>query len=435
LKTIVHLSDIHFTASGGGLARRNESLRVDVLNDLKEMAGQRGPAAAVVVTGDIAFSGLPAEYAMARDWLDKVAGVVGVARTSVLCVPGNHDVNRASIGPTGEAIRDLLRARPTDGVDPALDRYMAEHQLPILGPLANYNDFAFNYRCHIGVGGLPYWEADLQLDDRWLLTVRGITTVLCSDHRDARPNLVVGRTQATLPLDRPDRIYLVLAHHPPDWYHDQERVLDALRHRASVLLCGHKHAQRIEQVDDMLRVVAGAVHPEEGQGWEPRYNFLEFEPPNNDPPELKVRVYPRVFSETQNRFIAEVMEKKEFQEFSLALPQRTAATEVHSVQPDSSEGSHEELPIPTAAVRPPLVEQSGAPEPERDMVRAFLDLTYPEQMGILQRLGLLEEDDRDKGFVALANTALARARERGLEPRLKEEVLQVAGRHSQSVTT
>lgn len=110
LKPIVHLSDIHFTASGGGLARRNKSLRVDVLNDLKVMTDQLGSAEAVFVTGDIAFSGLPAEYALAREWLDKVTTVVGAARTSVLCVPGNHDVHRPAIGPTGESIRDTLRA-------------------------------------------------------------------------------------------------------------------------------------------------------------------------------------------------------------------------------------------------------------------------------------------------------------------------------------
>jgi hypothetical protein len=56
------------------------------------------------------------------------------------------------------------------------------------------------------------------------------------------------------------------------------------------------------------------------------------------------------------------------------------------------------------------------------MVATFLELTYPEQMGVLQGLGLLEEDDRDKGFVRIAVAALERARERKFEGRLKEEV-------------
>jgi 3',5'-cyclic AMP phosphodiesterase CpdA len=403
------------------LARRNQSLRIDLLNDLKEMTEKLGPSEAVLVTGDIAFSGLPAEYAAARQWLNEVTKTVGASPTSVLCVPGNHDVHRNAIGLTGETIRDRLRQSGDDGVDEVLDRFLAEPQLPILTPLANYNDFATRYVCHIG--STPYWEADLPLDDGWTLTVRGITTVLCSDHRDRRANLVIGRTQATLPLDKPKRIYMILAHHSPDWWQDQDRVLDALRHRARVLLCGHKHNQRIEQVDDMLRIVAGAVHPEEGKGWEPRYNCLTFEVLGNDTAALRLRIYPRVFREARNRFVEDRVDGNEYQEHRLVIGEETRSRGSAAGQPiPDNRHEDEEESVPAAALRPPLLQPSGAPEPERDMVATFLELTYPEQMGVLQGLGLLEEDDRDKGFVRIAVAALERARERKFEGRLKEEV-------------
>src|ERR1700726_3345512 len=122
MKTLLHLSDIHFTASEGGLARRNQSLRIDLLNDLKEMTEKLGPSAAVLVTGDIAFSGLPSEYAAARQWFDEVTKVGGASSTSVLCVPGNHDVHRSAIGLTGETIRDRLRESGEDGGGPVVDR-------------------------------------------------------------------------------------------------------------------------------------------------------------------------------------------------------------------------------------------------------------------------------------------------------------------------
>lgn len=114
---LVHLSDIHFTASKEGLARRNRSLRHDLLNDLKKVKSTLGSAQAVLVTGDIAFTGHPDEYAVARSWLDEVCDACGVPKSAVLCVPGNHDVNRElwvrPIVTLGSASADAHRARWT----------------------------------------------------------------------------------------------------------------------------------------------------------------------------------------------------------------------------------------------------------------------------------------------------------------------------------
>jgi hypothetical protein len=47
-------------------------------------------------------------------------------------------------------------------------------------------------------------------------------------------------------------------------------------------------------------------------------------------------------------------------------------------------------------------------------------------MAVLHDLGLLEEDDRDKGFVALAVAAFDRARDRALESQLASAIAQAA---------
>lgn len=420
----VHLSDIHFTASDSGLARRNESLRVDVRNDIVAMAQDLGPASAVLVTGDIAFSGLPAEYSLARVWLDEVAAAAGAPPSAVLCVPGNHDVHRETVGLSGEAMRDLLRNAEPDATDPILDQLLAEPGPALLQPLRNYIDFAAEYRCEFGRD--PYWQSDLELGDGYMISIRGITTVLASDHRDRRPNMVVGRTQTTLPLDRDDRIYLLMGHHPPDWWHDADIVTDAIRKRCTVFLCGHKHVQRIEQVDNMLRVTAGAVHPEEDRAWEPRYNWLRLWVDTvDDCPRLRVRVWPRVFTRATNEFGPEHQDGGcDYAEYLLDLGLRKRVASMGPGLDTDPQGDtvvpseQEEESLPAAVVRPPLLSSTGEPVPERDVVRSFLRLPYTAQMRILQGLGLLEDADLHRPHAAIASAALRRAQERNMTDEL-----------------
>ena len=55
--------------------------------------------------------------------------------------------------------------------------------------------------------------------------------------------------------------------------------------------------QRVTRIEDSVRIVAGAVHPEKREpNWKPKYNFIEIdvEPRGADTRFLIVRVYPRV---------------------------------------------------------------------------------------------------------------------------------------------
>jgi hypothetical protein len=82
----------------------------------------------------------------------------------------------------------------------------------------------------------------------------------------------------------------------------------------------------------------------------------------------------------------------------------------------------ESAPPPLEALRPPLIEPNEEKETPRNVVQDLLDLDYTVQIDILQRLNLLEEDDRDKTFVARTAAALARADERKLGQKLAEAV-------------
>lgn len=86
--TLAQLSDLHF--DGGGRSEER------VARVMAYLAALERPIDAVVVTGDIAEHGEPAEYERARETLE--------SRYPVFTLPGNHD-NRA-------AFREVLLGQP-----------------------------------------------------------------------------------------------------------------------------------------------------------------------------------------------------------------------------------------------------------------------------------------------------------------------------------
>ncbi|WP_304412972.1 pentapeptide repeat-containing protein, partial [Frankia sp. QA3] len=99
--TVLHISDVQFGEhhvfgrAGLTLADRGEgSLFARLHDDLRvcaESAGLRPDL--VVVTGDLAETGMPAEFAQVNRFLAELTDALGLGRDRVALVPGNHDVN------------------------------------------------------------------------------------------------------------------------------------------------------------------------------------------------------------------------------------------------------------------------------------------------------------------------------------------------------
>ena len=97
---IAHISDLHLDL-GARAAERAERV-------VRYLATLTGDIDAVLVTGDIADHGLPAEYAQARELLAALT-------VPVLCLPGNHDervawrATFAQADPSAEPINAVAR--------------------------------------------------------------------------------------------------------------------------------------------------------------------------------------------------------------------------------------------------------------------------------------------------------------------------------------
>jgi len=301
----VHLSDIHFTRSSGVSVHdldanvRNE-LRLDALAVAKAV----GPVTGVLVTGDIAFSGSKAEYDHATEWLKDFCHAIGCPEENVWVVPGNHDVDRKLT--TRKVTRTLHQSIRKDDsqVDNELREIFSDSQsaAALLEPLTEYNTFAGRFGCSISAEK-HYWERDLKLACGTAIRLRGLTSALVSNAEDKRGEIVLGTAQAGVSRAA-GVLHLTLCHHPPDWLRDHDAVEDHLKSKVHIQLFGHKHSQRLDEINGKVRLVAGAMHPERGvQEWVPTYNLLEIS--RHDSDRIRLRVYQRRWNQPTTNFVAE----------------------------------------------------------------------------------------------------------------------------------
>jgi hypothetical protein len=393
---------------------RNREVREELLRDLADMKKRLGAAVAVVVTGDIAFSGSADEYGIARAWLDDISERFGTDNCLVLTVPGNHDVQWSAITTAAGIVRRQLRTVPVPQITALLDSLLADGDL-LMTPLENYNEFALRYRCEIPASGLP-WEASLPLRGGYHLALRGLTSVFNSDWEDTEHSLIVGKTQTILRRD-PGAVHVLLAHHGPEDCRDKIEIRDRSRGKAALLLCGHKHDQRINVINGCVELVAGAVHPEEEPGWYPTYNWLRVDvvEGSDGPDQLTVEIFQRVLRPEWNEFRSGHggSESELF-----VLPLGTKPPEIRGAVTDSP---IENLPAiddhiaeglqqteDTAEQRPPLLDGEGNVDVERRVTRDLLDLLVPDQERLLLACGLLTQEERSLSHIEMIRTALGR---------------------------
>ena len=303
---LLHLSDIHFVKDKSGTRLDIDAdVRNELLIDAQGLARDLGSVHGVVVSGDIAFAGKPEEYEIAVRWLAELANAVGCPPNRTWLTPGNHDVDWEQIDLTLELVHERLRSIDPLRINDQLTTFLRDPNVgaALLRPLHAYRGFAGLQGCGFSAEQ-PFWEQDLPLNDGSILRVRGVTSTLVSSRGDRKGLMVLGLAPATLP--RRDGVeYMVLCHHPMDWFREQEELDNRLPTRARILLFGHKHLQRLRREEDCVVLTAGAVHPFRNERlWKPRYNWLALrvEESADGERQLEVKVFQRVWSEGEQRF-------------------------------------------------------------------------------------------------------------------------------------
>jgi len=308
----LHLSDIHVGHGNSEWQADQERILSRLAGDASDLVetGSVPKPDAILVTGDIGFSGAALtgdEYQRAAAWLDDVKRAVDCS--TVLTVPGNHDVRRVTAADPAlwRLVRDardatdLQRGRPEDVLDERLAH--ATDAAALANRLEPYHAFSIEQGTpNADAHGAWSRVAATHVDGITVRVVGWNTAILCNDDDDSGTLRVTRRAVlATLPdRRRRDEIVVVLAHHPVSDL-DKKNAADVdseLLTTADVHLHGHIHDARSEHRrrgdgTELLTITAGAVHgdnqdrPRHGYAFGALYTLGERD--------YAVAVWPRIF--------------------------------------------------------------------------------------------------------------------------------------------
>jgi hypothetical protein len=228
------------------------------------------------------------------------------------------------------------------------------------------------------------------------------------------------------PVD--DVVILVMCHHPPDWFIDQDAAEDAICGRAQIHLFGHKHRQRMTRDPSYIRFHAGAVNPDRNEvGWHPGYNLIRLEVTGAGPDralDIEACLLEWQIAPERYRPIM-IAQGEEVVRHCIAIPGHAPAhAVVPAVEPDEAVA-----PAAEAETDPGADEEATMSDySTRNLVFRFWNLTVSQRREIALRLGLIEEDELRLPEPERYGRALLRASERSLLDALAREVAQLETR-------
>lgn len=324
----IHLSDIH-VGHGDATHVEDQKLVLGALrSDVQQMLASGMPRPdAIFVTGDIAFSGASRhddEYTRATEWLTAIAKTAGLGLDAVFAVPGNHDVQRSADKPMAAAalLRELRAGRSS--LDAALEDSDACAQLR--KRQANYLMFAANLapacRTNAEVPGAQlYWRHALKARDGLSVRIVGLNTALLAADEAIfeadQGRLWLGTRQLSAAFTEPEaadsEVVVMLSHHPlhDRWLSDETEAARWIRKHAHVHLSGHVHEASSERArggggTDFVSIAAGAAHGEKTPHGYPARHGYSFGALVASHGALKVRVWPRMWSDVNKDFRLDV---------------------------------------------------------------------------------------------------------------------------------
>ena len=173
----------------------------------------------ILVTGDIAFSGQAAEYAIAEQFFNDLSLTSGVPRNRIFCVPGNHDIDRSKQKMAFQGARSALE--DSNSVDSLLSD-VGELQ-NLLTRQVSFREFQESYftdqNRHWTDDRLAY-TSNIRIEDLSIAIV-GLDSAWLAEGGDGdHGKLLIGEKQvinamrSALAYDSTPNVIIVISHHP-----------------------------------------------------------------------------------------------------------------------------------------------------------------------------------------------------------------------------
>jgi hypothetical protein len=259
-----------------------------VLRDLVRSVGERfkngdGPSF-VIVSGDLAFSGAPAEYRLVSAFLDELAAELKLPRKLFFPVSGNHDVSRRTQTTCFAGARHILNsAQKVDeflGLEgerktlfSRMSGYLGFEASFFAGQVRQATPDGLAYVAPLDIGGMP-------------ICVLGLHSSWMCGGDDDKGNLLVGDRPVieALKLLRPHapRLVLGVMHHPCDWLQgfDQRSVEQRLYPACDLIHRGHLHdpgSKLVSNVPGQACIVVAAGAGYGGRLFQNSYSYITAE--------------------------------------------------------------------------------------------------------------------------------------------------------------
>ena len=354
--TWLHLSDLHFRTSQTYDA--NVVLR-ELLKDVAERIAEDGLRPdLILVSGDVAFAGQAAEYALARRFFDDLLQTTGLGKEHLFLVPGNHDVDRRLITLPAQATADQLKDR--ESTNQVLGH--AQNRRLMFDRFKGYAKFTREYLGgHLPFSNERYFYVRTLALAGLQVAVLGLNTAwLCASDEDKAKGLLIGERQARAALEAADGagLKIALLHHPFDWLRefDQNDSAAMLVDGCDFILHGHLHqtaATHYASPDGKVAVLAcGACY--ESRGFPNMHNWVLL-----DLAAGTATVYLRRYSDARGGFWArDTMSYRSVPngEYAFPLPGRVAPAKLSpgAVRPAAVTTEPAPASRPALGARPPI---------------------------------------------------------------------------------
>lgn len=409
--SFIHISDIHFAKYSSDAYDIDNELREAMITDLANYVKNSFKITGILVCGDIAYSGKKEEYDKALDFLHEVIDICELKDDDLFCVPGNHDVDQSVSRKS--LLLDLAQTHletidKTEHIDDQIRKIQNDSIVNVstgllYKPIEMYNHFFSKFSCSYTVDN-PNWITEIPINSKYTLGIYGMNSTLISsykDHLDENGNkrcdgkerkMLINRKQ--IPNVKNDLIYLSLCHHPPECWSDP-KLEELMDERVRIQLYGHKHIQNIDTNGKRVRISSGALHPERGDDWVPRYNLLELWIDNDI---LYVKIHPRIFDDIKGKFICDSKSCDKEKDFQLCCMELL----IENTRGDFEEMQQDEKQVRKTSVRTKEIVYRFSVLSDRDkdrIISKFRSIKYSKEQNIEILLDQLAQNRLEEEFL------------------------------------